>query len=240
MLDYQAIAVDRLTGQFAESPKLRALTAAIVSMLADLEIAADDLREKRLIDTAEGVQLDGCGAIVGEPRNGLSDEDYRARLKFRIFANTSRATPADMIKALKFLTSPGDCQYLEAYPATALLFTDGPIVPRSIQAEIQTFAPAGISDVPVAVSFGAKPMRFGRESTVGELFVNDEYLEVDGSDLQVTLSGVAISSAALGGCVPAELDVGIGYLDIGGPTLAVYNPNQVTPMGEFELTGVYQ
>lgn len=59
MLDYAAIALPRLTGQFDNSPKLRALLAAIVGPLTVLETDADALIAERWIDTAVGVQLDG-------------------------------------------------------------------------------------------------------------------------------------------------------------------------------------
>lgn len=239
-LDYSALALSRLTGQFENSPKLRGLVSAMVSALTELEAVADDLKSKRWIDTADGVQLDGCGAIVGEVRRGRTDDEYRLAIKYRVFANTSRGTPSDLIKGLRFLTAPTDCQIVEMYPAGAMLFTDGLFVSPQIQGEIQSIAPAGISDVAVAVSYGAKPMRFGRAFGVGELFVNDEYLTTNGDDLQVTVSVSASSGASLGGVVPSELDVGGVYLDIGVGTLAVYNPNTCTPIGEYQLTGVYQ
>lgn len=240
MLNYQTIAVDRLTGQFANSPKLRALVSAVVSSLAELEIVADDIKAKRWIDTAEGRQLDGCGAIIGETRRGRDDDAYRVAIKFRVFANTSLATPSDLIQALRFLTDPTDCQYLEMYPATAILFTDGAFVPSTIQGEIQTFAPAGISVIPVAVSYQAKPFRMGRASVGAELFVNDEYLTANTSDISLSGSGVALSGASLGGCVASELEVDGMDLDLGGPTLAVYNPDEVTTLGHYHLPGVYQ
>lgn len=239
-LDYATIAQGRLTGQFESSPKLRALVAAMVSTLATLEATADDLKAKRWIDTAEGAQLDGCGAIVGEARQGRTDEQYRLAIKYRIFANTSQGTPSDLIKGIKFLTSPSDCQYLEMYPAGAMLFTNGALISSNIQSEIQSISPAGISDVPVAVSYTAKPMRFGKATGMAELFVNGEYMTVNGSDLQVTGQAAATSGPSFGGVVPSELEVGGVYLDIGVGTLAVYNPNTCTPIGEYHLTGVYQ
>lgn len=242
MLDYAAIAVPRLTGQFQNSPKLKALMAAIVGPLTTLETDADAVIAERWIDTAIGKQLDGCGAIVGEARQGRDDDAYRVAIKFRVFVNISKGTPTDLIRGLKFLTDPTDCQYLEAYPATALLFTNGFFVDHKIQPAMQDLAPAAVSVVPVAVSFADKPLRFAREPLPGELFVNGnaDYLTAEGSDIQVSQGGLALGTATLGGCVPAELDVGIGYLDVGGPTLAVYNPNSLNTLGHDNLTGVFQ
>ena len=242
MLDYAAIAVPRLTGQFENSPKLKALMAAIVGPLTTLESDADAVIADRWINTAIGKQLDGCGAIVGEARQGRDDDAYRVAIKFRVFVNISKGTPTDLIRGLKFLTDPTDCQYLEAYPATALLFTNGFFVDHKIQAAMQDLAPAAISDVPVAVSFRDKPFRFAKEPIPGELFVNNaaDYLTANGSDIQVSQGALATGSATLGGIVPAELDVGIGYLDVGGPTLAVYNPNTLSTLGHFNLPGVFQ
>lgn len=242
MLDYAAIAVPRLTGQFENSPKLKALMAAIVGPLTTLETDADALIAERWIDTAVGKQLDGCGYIVGEYRQGRGDDAYRDAIKFRVFVNISKGTPTDLIRGLKFLTDPTDCQYLEAYPATALLFTNGFFVDYKIQAAMRDLSPASICNVPVAVSFRDKPFRFAKEPIPGELFVNNgaDYLTAEGSDIQVSQGALAAGAATLGGVVPAELDVGIGYLDVGGPTLAVYNPNSLNTIGHSNLTGVFQ
>jgi len=242
MLDYSALSISRLTGQFQESQKLKGLISAIVGPLTTLENDADSIIADRWISSAVGSQLDGCGYIVGEPRLGRDDDAYRVAIKFRVFVNISKGTPTDLIRGLKFLTEPTDCQYLEAYPATALLFTNGFFVDYRIQAAMQDLAPAGISDVPVAVSFRDKPFRFSKEAIPGELFVNgnSDYLTANGSDIQVSQGALAIGASTFGGIVPAELDVGIGYLDVGGPTLAVYNPNSLNTIGHYNLTGVFQ
>lgn len=243
MLDYSAIALPRLTSQFQNSPKVKALMSAIVGPLTTLETDADALIAERWIDTASGVQLDGCGYIVGESRLGRDDTAYREAIKFRVFVNTSKGTPVDMIQGLKYLTDPTDCQYIEMYPATTILFTNGYFVSRTIQPAMQDLSPVAISNVPIAVSFQDIPFRFGKEPPLGELFVNNaqDYLTAQGSDIQVTTQGSAtIGQASLGGVVPAELDVGIGYLDLGGPTLAVYNPNSLNLLGHDNLTGVFQ
>ena len=107
---------------------------------------------------------------------------------------------------------------------------------------MQDISPAGISTVPVAVSFADRPFRFSKSPPPGELFVNNaaSYLAADGSDIQVTTGGDASGDYALGGVVPAEIEIGGAYLDIGGPTLAVYNPEMLQTLGHDNLTGVFQ
>ena len=240
MLDYAAKFVPKLTGQFEDSPKLKGMVKAILDALTELETAGDQLITDRWIDTAIGKQLDGAGYIVGEARRGRDDKTYRKAIKFKVFVNTSKGTPNDLVRAVKFLTDPRDCQYLESYPATAILFTDSFEVPPDIHSQIQSMAPVAISEVPVCVTFGLKPFRFGRTEGLSDFYANTNFVEVNGNELQVSSAQSKDNGATLGGIVPSELDVGIGYLDIGGSTLAVYNPNTTTVIGDYKLTGVYQ
>lgn len=126
MLDYVTIGQGRLTNEFSDKPRLLGVVNAMLTPLAEVETLADQVQTQRWVDTAVGVQLDGIGYIVGETRLGRDDDDYRTAIMFRIFANTSNATPEDLIKGLRLLTTPDDIQYIEQYPATAMLFTNGP------------------------------------------------------------------------------------------------------------------
>lgn len=242
MQDYAEKFVPKLTGQFTDSPKLKGMVKAIMDALTELETQADELTTERWIDTAIGKQLDGCGYIVGEPRQGRDDDAYREAIKFRVFVNIAKGTPSTLIQGLKFLTKPSDCQYLESYPATAILFTNGYPVPTNIHDQMQGMAPVAISDVPVAVSYGQKPFRFSKTSTVLDFFkVNTSRLKVNGAFLKVTKSGdTEENGSRFGGIVPARLKVNGSFLSLGTKTLAVYNPNQLTLLGSDNLTGVYQ
>lgn len=243
MLDYAQIAVSRLTSQFKDSPKIQALMAAIVQPLTELENDADSLKNGRWIDTAIGRQLDGCGRIVGEARQGRDDDAYREAIKFRVFVNISNGTPTDLMRGLKFLTKPTDSQYQESYPATSLLFTDGMFVPRGIQATIQDISPAGIGNVPVAVSFTGKPLRFGKEQSLVRLFVNGgaNYITANGSKIRVSVSsGAPDSASTLGGIVASNLKAAGAKLKVNGLYLKVYNPDTVKTLGHDYLTGVYR
>lgn len=235
-------ALDRLAGQFQDKPKVRGMLEAIVGPLDAVLADIDALKNERWIDTAIGVQLDGCGEIVGEKRMGRDDDAYRAAIRFRVFVNISNGTPSDMQQALTFLVGGDDRQYLEVYPATVMLFSDGPNPPSDIYDQIQDIAPAAISDVPVMVSYTQKPFRFGKESLPGELFVNDQYLTANGSDLQVNTGQVTSSGSTLGGIVPSELTANGSLIELSdGSILVINSPNHdiVLDSGD-HLTGVFQ
>lgn len=243
MLDYESQAQSRLVNQFNNSPKLRAVVAALVAEFTNIENTLDLMKSERWIDTAVGAQLDGCGYIVGEPRRGRDDSAYREAIRFRVFVNVSKGTPQDLIRGISFLTKPDDAQYMEQYPATTMLFTNGPVVQTDIQLVIQDISPAAISTVPVMVSYTALPFRLGKESAPAELFVNSDadYLEVDGSDMQVSGQQVAANGAAFGGVVPGDLDVNDQLLELSdGSVLVVHNPNTDVTIGHYHLTGVFQ
>ena len=69
--------IARLPIQFQDSPNLKALITAIVKGFDDLEDTGDDLLTLRGLNTAQGVQLDGVGEIVGFPRPNTVNDDGR-------------------------------------------------------------------------------------------------------------------------------------------------------------------
>lgn len=153
-LDLVALALTRITGQFYNSPKLLAALEAIIAPLNVAELDLDDLKTKRWLDTAFGVQLDGLGSLVGERREGRDDETYREALRFRVFINTSQATPPDIMFALRYLTKSDNLQYLESYPATFYLYCDGYSITTLIPAVMQDLSPAAVANVTICVSYG--------------------------------------------------------------------------------------
>ena len=57
-----------LIGQFQGRPVIAALLESLGEEMDEIMQAFRDLREKRWIDTGEGVQLDGIGRIIDRPR----------------------------------------------------------------------------------------------------------------------------------------------------------------------------
>lgn len=245
MMDYAAIAAPRLTGQFGESPNLQGFVRAIVEPLSEVEVTFDALKSERWISTAIGAQLDGAGSIVGEERLGRSDSAYRDAIRFRVFINIAKGAPVNLIRGVRYLTAPTDAQYIEAYPATVLVFTNGLFVDSSIQTALQEITPAGVSTVPVMVSPGLPVFRFDSADSLTDFFINQgfgqEYLTVNGAILKVTgIVSVATGTSTFGGVVPAELDVGGFALDVEGSELVVYDPNSTIVFGREKLAGVFQ
>lgn len=242
MINLNEIALNRLTNQFSESQKLRALIETLVKPLQTVCDGAEQLKLNRWIDTAVGKQLDGCGYIVGEKRLGRDDSAYREAIRFRVFVNTSNGTPSDLITGVKVLTYPDDIQYIEQYPATAMVFTDGVIVPSELKHTIQDISPTAISDVQILLSYGQVPFRFSGSPEFAELFVNNdaEYLTIDGSDFQLS-SDDLVSGPTLGGLAATDylLDDG-SFLSLDDGSELVFNDSNSSIVLEsgYHLTGV--
>jgi len=70
MTDNQIVkkGIDRLVYQFEKSVKFQEFIASFLNEFQELYNSENQLLKYRYIDTAEGVQLDGIGEIVGLPR----------------------------------------------------------------------------------------------------------------------------------------------------------------------------
>jgi hypothetical protein len=73
------------------------LITALVGPGQSVEDALQQLYSERRVDTAIGEQLDVLGRLVGQPRNGMVDDDYRRMIRARISVNRSKGTIADAI-----------------------------------------------------------------------------------------------------------------------------------------------
>lgn len=165
MMDYEGLAKSRLTSAFKDRLAIETIVTALPKQLSLLEVVADQVRDGRSVDTAIGIQLDKIGIAVGEPRLGRTDDVYRLAIKFRVFVNVSKGRPSDLIYVTRGITEADNVQYMESFPATAILYTDGYGANKSTQAGVQDVAPAAISTVPVLVSFGSSPLRLSRNSS---------------------------------------------------------------------------
>ena len=140
-------ALNRLLQQYKDKDSIRAIVSAKTEQDQVLEDVFQDLENFRGIDTATGVQLDGLGDILGIERQGLNDEDYRARLKVKVVQNVSNGEPDRLINVYRFLLNATQIQYQEHYPAGVAMMANAPITPGMetlIYREIQKISPAGV------------------------------------------------------------------------------------------------
>lgn len=131
-LEIQLNHVENATGnlleQFKSLPRMEAFVSAVVSLLQPLEsLFWQMLRERYLNEIdgegpAEGVQLDGLGRIVGEPRKFRSDIIYRIFLSVRVLINTSNGK-VNELNAILSLLYMETIRVLEVYPAHLEIYT---------------------------------------------------------------------------------------------------------------------
>lgn len=115
--------IDLLIDQYRDKPRIEALLTSYLTPCQKLENTFWDILEKRALDVATDAQLDTLGRLVGQPRIGATDDDYRAFIRTRIRANRSRGKSVDVIE-VAILATGGDqraIRYIEIYPATFII-----------------------------------------------------------------------------------------------------------------------
>lgn len=69
-------------------------------------------------DTADGYLLERWGAIVGEQRAGLNDDEYRAFIRGRMLTDVCGGTGDELIRIYELITAPNNGVIAQAkYPA---------------------------------------------------------------------------------------------------------------------------
>ena len=84
---YCTIADERVLAQMDDTPgtrNFRDMLCDFVFAMGTFEDVAIDVGEAFDVDVAQGVQLDAIGAVVGLPRQGFGDTDYRRFLNIQI------------------------------------------------------------------------------------------------------------------------------------------------------------
>ncbi len=126
-LGHVEVALARLIARWAadERPNLAVFVRAFAEEVQELEDAIWFVLYGRMLDYAEGAQLDVLGRIVGQLRSGLSDDAYRVHITARIRINRSIGTPADVIDVLRLVDSV-PFHLVEYGTSTFLIFYDAP------------------------------------------------------------------------------------------------------------------
>ena len=157
--DHMAAVKGRLLQQYKGSVRLLSLIGILFGQpVQDIEDAAWPLYDRLDIDSAQGVQLDRIGAIVGLSRSGWSDRLYRLLLRARIGKNVSHGTIEDVIGVWRLLAQANQVQVVETYPAQIDLYSDTPIdgdLSDFVAALMQQVVAAGVRVSFLAIIFSA-------------------------------------------------------------------------------------
>lgn len=142
---------DRLF-QDKDLPRAEAWATVVGERWQGVEDFAWQVATERDLDNAIGVQLDGLGDILDEPRGGLSDDQYRLFLRAKVLVLKSRGRIEQLI------------QILEVLGYTDLTITEQP--PAHIQVNVCEVVYAHETD---------RILRLAKAAGVGLLFAYSEY-----------------------------------------------------------------
>lgn len=121
--DHVARGLARLKEQFKAKPNIEAWLTVLLTPVQRLEDALYQLLTERGIDNAIGAQLDALGKIVGQVRDGRTDEVYRRFIRARISVNKSNGLIEDVLTVTRLVLDDADADLLlsRTGPATLLL-----------------------------------------------------------------------------------------------------------------------
>lgn len=128
-LDHAGKMLARLAEEFRK-PRIKQVLTGEAAQYQAIEDAYWQLLTEFGVDTAIGWALDVLGRIVGEPRQGALDADYRLRVRARIRVNRSDGTIEDIIEVVKLLIGSvllpsATIKLTEYYPAAFVLRITG-------------------------------------------------------------------------------------------------------------------
>lgn len=138
-LDHAGKMLARLAEEFRK-PRIMSILRGEAAQYQAIEDACWQLLTEFGVDSATGWALDVLGRIVGEPRQGALDADYRLRVRARIRVNRSDGTIEDVIEVVRLLIGSvllpsAVIKLTEYYPAAFVLRITGLII-NPTQAQI--------------------------------------------------------------------------------------------------------
>lgn len=109
--DFVQRGLDRLPSQFQGKPKIEALLRVLLAPGQEVEDALWQLLTERTAKVAVGVTLTQIGALVGQPRNAVADdEEYRPYVLARIASNKSNGTIPTILRIARIALNDEDAE----------------------------------------------------------------------------------------------------------------------------------
>ena len=119
-VDHVAEATAQVWNRFKKCPNIKALAKVTGLRHQKLANELEAIRLIRDLDDANATHLDRLGALVGQSREGFSDEIYRTLIKAKTAANRSKGTTDNLIQVALILRGGvvSNVTYTELFPAT--------------------------------------------------------------------------------------------------------------------------
>src|SRR4051812_25120763 len=119
--DHASRGIARLIDRYRK-PRTSALLGSWLDEVQEAEAALWQLLVERLLETAEGDQLDVLGRIVGEPRRGRDDDTYRVWISARNLVSRSSGRTVELLTiARQLVPLPIELTLEEYYPAAFVM-----------------------------------------------------------------------------------------------------------------------
>ena len=116
--------LDLLIDFWKDKPVAQGLLKSQLTEIQKIRDIAFQLLNERSVYTAVGVQLDVIGSLVGEERQGKTDEPYRDAILTRISINRADGTPPVILDILNLLSGSEVPNIFEHFPASFHAYVD--------------------------------------------------------------------------------------------------------------------
>jgi hypothetical protein len=139
-------AVARLTDLYRNKAVERALVETLAERFAHEDEVELELYTKQWIDAAEGALLDAAGELVGEPRQGRSDDLYRLWIRARVRINRTQGKIRDSYHLVRLIAGEDvTVHYIPTPPAAYIVTVDDTDVdPAELFKLLNAVRPAGV------------------------------------------------------------------------------------------------
>lgn len=114
--------LDLVISQLRDKEKFEALLSAFLDSLQTAENDIFQIRGVQKLDNASSDMLDKWGEIVGQSRQGRTDEEYLIAIKAKIAINVSKGTIEEVASIFNMLTGATHTEVYERFPREVSLF----------------------------------------------------------------------------------------------------------------------
>lgn len=126
--EHEEHGISRIISFYRENESTREFFRPYLKQIQDLENAIWDLYSQRNLVLAEGDLLDLLGGLVGEPRLGRTDSNYRRFIGVRVLSNRSDGKIEQIYDALRLIFGGSFSGYMiENFPGSMILHLFEPL-----------------------------------------------------------------------------------------------------------------